>query len=267
MKPVFVVSLLLVILLGACQSQPIAEQPGDAPPAVTSATPPTTTEAGPRMAGMGMMQRHHATLPENYANLNSPVVAEEESLARGGEIYTSHCASCHGESGMGDGPAGTLLDPPASPVAHTSQMMGDGYLFWRISEGGQPFETAMPAWKEILDEQARWDVINYVRALGSGQVHPGSTLDPTAEAARHAEMLTQAIQQGVISEAEAQVFEQVHDLLQERLRANPDLPGLNMDERQAAALTELVAEATLTQKQADQFLEIHDRLVASGLMQ
>jgi mono/diheme cytochrome c family protein len=216
---------------------------------------------------MGMMQRHHATVPAEYANLSSPVAADEESLARGGELYTTHCASCHGESGLGDGPAGKLLDPPASPVAHTSQMMGDGYLFWRISQGGVPFKTAMPAWQEILDEQARWDVINYVRALGAGQVHPGGALDPTAEAARHAEMLAQAIQQGVIDETEAQVFEQVHDQLQERLRANPDLPGSNMDERQAAALAELVAEAALTQEQADQFLEIHERLVASGLMQ
>jgi len=71
----------------------------------------------------------------------------------------------------------------------------------------------------------------------------------------------------VINESEAQVFEQVHDLLQDRLRASPDLPGSNMDERQAAALAELLAEAALTQEQADQFLEIHERLIASGLMQ
>jgi hypothetical protein len=34
-------------------------------------------------------------------------------------------------------------------------MMGDDHLFWRISEGGVPFNTAMPAWKDTLDEQAR----------------------------------------------------------------------------------------------------------------
>jgi mono/diheme cytochrome c family protein len=267
MKPVLITSLLLVVFLGAACAQPAVQQPAGA----LLETPTAETQASPMMepmgGGMGMMQRHHASVPAEYASLSSPVVADEESLARGGEIYTIHCASCHGDGGLGDGPAGTLLEPPASPVAHTSQMMGDGYLFWRISEGGVPFKTGMPTWKDTLDEQARWDVINYVRALGSGQVHPGSALDPTAEAARHAEMLSQAIQQGVISEPEAQVFEQVHDLLQERLRANPDLPGSNMDERQAAALAELVVAGTLTQEQADQFLEIHDRLVASGLMQ
>ena len=200
MKPALITSLLLVVFLGAACAQPAVQQPAGAP----SEVPPAATQADPMGGfmgvGMGMMQRHHASVPAEYASLSSPVAADQESLARGGEIFTTHCASCHGDSGLGDGPTGTLLDPPASPVAQTSQMMGDNYLFWRISEGGQPFKTAMPAWKEILDEQSRWDVINYARALGSGQVHPGGALDPTAEAARHAEMLAQAIEQGVISE-------------------------------------------------------------------
>jgi len=52
----------------------------------------------------------------------------------------------------------------------------------------------MITWKGILDEEARWDVINYVQALGSGQVMPrqglgGAAFDPAAEAERQAEML------------------------------------------------------------------------------
>lgn len=47
-------------------------------------------------------------------------------------------------------------------------MLSDDYLFYRISEGGNvaPFNSAMPAWKEILTETERWDVINYTRSLG-----------------------------------------------------------------------------------------------------
>ena len=95
----------------------------------------------------------------------SPVDADEDSVARGAEIYSSNCASCHGNTGMGDGIAANSLEPAPSPVAHTSRRMGDGYLFWRISEGGVPFETAMPSWKTILSESDRWDVINYMRSL------------------------------------------------------------------------------------------------------
>ncbi len=49
--------------------------------------------------------------------------------------------------------------------------------------------------------------------------------------------------------------------------ANPDLPGGNMDERQAAALVALVESGTLTRQDASDFQEIHDRLVESGLME
>ncbi len=265
MKKVFGLYLLLIMSLISCR----AFTSLNGPPA--SPSEPAEMPMGP-VAGMGMMERHHASVPADYANLSNPVVADDESLTRGAALYGANCASCHGDGGMGDGPAGAALDPAASPIARTSQMMGDAYLFWRISEGGVPFGTAMPAWKDALDERARWDVINYLRALGQGKVQPGSSaggsvLDPTAEAARHAAMLALAVEQGVITQGEAQTFEQVHSLLDGYLAANPDLPGANMDDRQAAALVELVESGSLTSEAADQFQEIHDRLVESGLME
>jgi hypothetical protein len=49
-------------------------------------------------------------------------------------------------------------------------MLGDDMLYWRISEGGAaaPCNSTMPAWKDSLEEQARWDLVNCVRALGRG---------------------------------------------------------------------------------------------------
>ena len=45
--------------------------------------------------------------------------------------------------------------------------LSDGYLFWRVSLGGQmePFNSAMPAWEAGLSEEQRWQVISYVRTL------------------------------------------------------------------------------------------------------
>ena len=114
-----------------------------------------------------MMTRHMATIPDDYAGLTNPIPADDASLARGQELYTNLCATCHGNTGLGDGPGGAALNPTPAALAHTSQMLSDAYLFWRISEGGVPFGTAMPAWREALDEQARWDLINFVQALGS----------------------------------------------------------------------------------------------------
>ena len=225
--------------------------------------------------GMGnnMMNRHHAQIPADYAGQKNPITADEVSLERGAELYATNCASCHGDGGMGDGPIGAALDPAPSPIAHTSQMMADDYLFWRISEGGLEFNTSMPPWKDALDEQARWDLINYVRALGAGTVQPGmgmggSAYDPTVQAAHQAEMLAEAVKQDVITEAEADIFAVVHDAMEQYRISHPELvnSGDSATEREAAIMSALVAEGIVTQSQADAFPDIHDRLGNANLM-
>ena len=84
---------------------------------------------------------------------------------------------CHGANGKGQGPAAKgLPHAPADLTHHFHRAPGDGdaYLFWRVSEGGQvePFQSsqsAMPAYKSILSEDQRWDVLAYVHA----QFHKG----------------------------------------------------------------------------------------------
>ena len=226
----------------------------------------------PGMGGNGMMERHHAEIPTEYAGLTNPIPADKESLERGGELYTVNCASCHGDGGMGDGPAGSALDPAPSPIAHSSQMMADDYLFWRISEGGVPFGTSMPAWT-VFDEQSRWDLVNYMRALGDGTVQPisgmgGTAYDPEIQAAQQAEILAKAVEQDVLTEEEADTFTTVHDAVEQYRIAHPEAmqSGGNATEREAIILAALVEEEIITQAQADAFTDIHDRLGNSGLM-
>jgi polyhydroxyalkanoate synthesis regulator phasin len=131
----------------------------------------------------------------------------------------------------------------------------------------------MPAWKETLDEQARWDVINYIRALGEGKVPPasqmgGAMFDPEAQATRQAEMLAQAVTQGVVTQEEADTFVTVHDAMEQYRTEHPPAAGdgLTDTEREAAMLAALVEAGTITQEQADTFGDIHDRLGEAGLM-
>lgn len=264
--------LALLALLAACTAAtPAAEGPAE----------PTSTPRmgqGMGMMGMGrqsgMMARHRAPIPAAYADLKNPTTADEASLQRGAELFATHCATCHGDGGMGDGPTSAGLDPSPAPIAHTSQMMGDNYLFYRVSEGGalEPFNSAMPAWKGILDEQARWDVLNYVQALGSGAVTPrqasgGAAFDPAAQVTSQADMLAAAVDRGVLTEAEATVFTEVHTAVEAlRARGSGGTSG-SMADMQAHLLAELVQAGTITQAQADSFSDSHARLLDAGLMQ
>ena len=274
------VFFLLVYLFGSFSACSAPEK-GQQSAASTSSTPAADAEtSATRPMGMGpgsgMMARHRATIPEAYAGLTNPVPADEDSLLRGRDIYEQYCSTCHGEGGMGDGPAGVQLDPAPAPIAHTSRMLGDDYLFWRISEDGahEPFSSAMPRWQDVLDDADRWDVINYVRALGSGQalLRPGpgagATFDPAAEALRHEQIATEGVDQGVISQVEADAFVAVHAELDSLLAAETagNMSG-DMDMRQQEMLTKLVAAGTITQESAELFNAAHDKLINAGIMQ
>jgi len=276
--------LFAVFLLAGCAAETaVPEQPqtaepqSETAPGSEAASPEAQSGAAPmRMGpGSGMMARHHAQVPQEYAGLQNPVTADEESLARGAAIYQQYCATCHGDGGMGDGPAGQQLDPQPAPVAHTSRMLGDDYLFWRISEGGahEPFSSAMPRWQDVLDDGDRWDVINYVRALGSGQVMPGpnaaggAAFDARAEAERHQQIADEGVARGLLSQEEAAIFVAVHANL-DRLMAEtmPDTAG-GMDDMQQAMLTLLIDQGTISQEKADLFSAAHEKLLAAGLME
>ncbi len=292
-KTLILVSLFIAIAVAvaACGSPDETSTPVPA----SSVAAPTASQATPTMGqgqqekhgneqhhgqGMGgppegMRERHSAPIPADYQGLADPVPADEESLARGEKIYAQQCATCHGDGGMGDGPAGQSLDPAPAPIAHTSQMLGDSYLFWRISEGGAQFNTAMIPYKSILSEQEIWDVINYIRALGSGQVQPrknmgGEAMNPEAEAQMHADMLAAGVEQGVITQDEADLFADVHDKLDAYKTTHMDelrsFMG-NPEEMQKSMLDALVKTGEITQEQADAFTDIHDRLVNAGIMQ
>ncbi len=62
----------------------------------------------------------------------------EQRLARGRELYTSRCATCHGEGGAGDGPGGAAFNPPPRNLADASWQasVDDERIRQAISYGG-----------------------------------------------------------------------------------------------------------------------------------
>lgn len=103
-------------------------------------------------------------VPAEAAAMANPIQANAESVAAGQALYAANCALCHGESGEGDGPAAASLEkPPADLHAAHVQELPDGALFYIISHG-RP-DTPMPAWENILSEEERWQVVNYLRTF------------------------------------------------------------------------------------------------------
>lgn len=107
-------------------------------------------------------------VPAPYKGMTNPFAGDAAAAEAGKAIYQTNCASCHGDTGQGDGPAGQALDPKPTNLAAKVPEQADDFLFWRISEGGamEPFNSAMPAWKGVLSEEQIWQVITYLRTLG-----------------------------------------------------------------------------------------------------
>jgi mono/diheme cytochrome c family protein len=93
------------------------------------------------------------------------VPANAVSLARGKQLYEeAGCASCHGVSGRGDGPAGRGLRPrPADFRVHMTAGHTDRQLFDWISDGVEG--TAMTGFKDRLSVDDRWHLVNYIRTF------------------------------------------------------------------------------------------------------
>jgi mono/diheme cytochrome c family protein len=102
------------------------------------------------------------TVPKQAEMMNNPIVANAESITKGQKIYKSLCASCHGVTGKGDVVAMQSLNPkPSNFTTDAFQHQTDGTVYWKLSEG----RGVMAAYKNMLSEEQRWQVVNYLRSF------------------------------------------------------------------------------------------------------
>ena len=101
------------------------------------------------------------SVPADFAGKSNPLGAD--AATAGAEVFKTNCAACHGETGLGDGPAGAALDPAPQNLADLQAQAGDDYLFWRITTGKEG--TSMVPWKGILTEEQIWQAVAFLRTL------------------------------------------------------------------------------------------------------
>ena len=105
-------------------------------------------------------------------------------MKRGQERFVVYCATCHGESGYGDGPiaqraaklqvqspdAASTWAPPQNLQEAGIVARPDGNIFNTVTNGIRN----MPAYDKQSSVEDRWAIVAYVRALERSQGAPGS---------------------------------------------------------------------------------------------
>jgi mono/diheme cytochrome c family protein len=96
--------------------------------------------------------------------LENPRPMSLASLENGRALYQRYCATCHGASGMGDGPV-SMTGPLRGPFAGVLPLAvigarSDGHVFTTIRYG----RRRMPSYGRIPPND-RWDIVNYLRYM------------------------------------------------------------------------------------------------------
>ena len=128
-----------------------------------AAVPMGVLAAGPDM----MRPRVPADKLAEARALTSPLPDSREIVEKGKVIYHGKgtCATCHGASGTGDGPASKGLNPSPRNFQHHGfwRHRTEGELYYVIKNGSPG--TAMAPFGAILTDEEIWSLIRYERTF------------------------------------------------------------------------------------------------------
>lgn len=107
----------------------------------------------------------------------NPIPSDDESIARGGQLYQINCAVCHGVTGTETTTVSAYLIKvkPTNLTSAEAQALTDGQIFLTISNGkfnpnnslfpDVQFSGQCPPLRDNLTVRERWDVVNFIRTL------------------------------------------------------------------------------------------------------
>jgi mono/diheme cytochrome c family protein len=100
---------------------------------------------------------------DKFSAVKNPVKPDATNLKEGRDLYVTHCQSCHGKKGKGDGTKAAQLETECGDFTTAAFLKEtDGALYYKITEGRKD----MPSFKKKIPEQSDiWNVVNYVRSI------------------------------------------------------------------------------------------------------
>ncbi len=108
-----------------------------------------------------------ATLVLSCALFFAATPSRAADSAKGQEIYTTYCATCHGPTGLGDGVAAAALDPKPRDLSSAAilETYTDEYLVNVITNGGAAVGKSpmMTAWAGIISPEDIDNVVAHIR--------------------------------------------------------------------------------------------------------
>jgi mono/diheme cytochrome c family protein len=106
-----------------------------------------------------------ADIPADAKAVKNPREATPQSVANGKQIFSSQCVMCHGATGDGKGPLASRFkyNMPDFTSSAVQRNWTDGALFYVLTNG----HGKMTGEGERLEAETRWDLVNYLRTLGS----------------------------------------------------------------------------------------------------
>lgn len=105
----------------------------------------------------------------DITTVKEPWVENVEVVRYGAQIFKANCTMCHGEKGLGDGPAGMALVPkPRNFVEGKWKLSGDSAgLFSTISNGIPGSSMAAFAQIKVAD---RWALVQFIRSITQNKI-------------------------------------------------------------------------------------------------
>ena len=102
-------------------------------------------------------------VPEKFKNMENPYAQVEDEDEIGKDLYSVHCRSCHGKTGLGDGSKAFELESDVKDfTAKTFKSQSDGAIYFKMIMG----RDEMPSFdKKIKEEEDRWMLVNYVKSF------------------------------------------------------------------------------------------------------